>query len=100
MCYSDCNTTHKYYYGTTCYSSCPDGTYLSYTNVHCIACSDLCNTCNTTASTCLSCHDRYYYNNTCITECPANYYGSSLFVCESCTSATNSICNEPLTFTT
>ena len=81
MCYTDCNTTHKYYVGNQCFATCPAGTYLSYTNVHCISCSELCDTCLGTASNCLSCHDRYFYNNTCLTQCPDGYYGSVSFTC-------------------
>jgi proprotein convertase subtilisin/kexin type 5 len=100
MCYSHCSPTQQYYYNSNCYSTCPSGTYISYTGVNCVACSDLCATCYGLATNCTSCDDSYYYNNTCLTQCPTGYYGANTFTCEICTSATADVCNLPLNFTT
>jgi len=76
MCYRDCNSTHKYSYNQSCYSVCPNGTYITYTSVTCGPCSPICNTCRDTATYCLSCNSSFYFNNTCLTVCPNGYYGS------------------------
>lgn len=100
MCYSHCNLTAPYYYGTICYTTCPNGTYVGYTNVYCVACSDLCATCGTSATQCLSCSGRYLYNNSCLGQCPSGYYGDITYTCQLCTSATASKCAQPLNFNT
>lgn len=100
MCYSQCSVSQPFYYGTLCYTTCPSNTFISYTGVHCITCSILCNTCSLTASNCTSCYDRYYYNYSCLTQCPTGYYGSTNLTCEVCTTSTSSICAVPLNFST
>ena len=70
MCYRDCNTTHKFYWNNTCFTICPDGTFLTYTNVHCAACSANCKTCSQNATNCLTCSGKYFYNSSCLTKCP------------------------------
>ena len=100
MCYSDCSSTQKYYFQNTCYSTCPDGTYITYTNVDCAACSSLCYTCSVAANNCTSCHDRYYYQNTCVSKCPTGFYGSTSLICEACSSSSTNVCDNPLSFET
>lgn len=101
MCYKDCNLTHKYYYNNTCFILCPNGTYLTYTNVHCGACSGNCETCENNASRCLSCQGKYLFNFTCLVKCPENYFGNKDFECQLCLNSTNnSACLIPLNFST
>lgn len=76
MCYKDCNGTHKYYFEGKCFNVCPDGTFISYTNVNCTQCSGNCFTCSNNATNCLSCAGKYFYENTCLTICPEGYFGS------------------------
>ena len=100
MCYADCNSTHKYAYNSTCYTACPDGSYLTYTGVTCDACSSVCATCNTSATNCLSCSASYFSVNTCVTQCPTDYYGAPNLTCMSCTGAPADACSKPLSFET
>lgn len=100
MCYSNCNSTHPYYYLSICYSSCPTGTYLTSTNVYCLKCGDLCKTCIGSPTSCLSCNDRYLLGDSCLTSCPSGYYGDSNSICQLCTSSSRLICEDPLIFTT
>lgn len=100
MCYSQCSVSQPYYYGSTCYSVCPSGTYVSYNGVTCVICSDLCATCEINASNCLSCTGRYFYNNNCLTECPSGYYGAVNYTCQQCSASSASICSNPLNFST
>lgn len=102
MCYSDCNSTSKYSYNGTCYNTCPNMTYLTYTNVLCTACASICNNCMGSATNCTSCSSTYYYNSTCLTTCPTGYYGSPSLQCLLCNSSVNATtgCSQPLSFTT
>lgn len=100
MCYSHCSATQQYYYNSLCYSTCPSGTYVSYTGVHCAACSNLCATCYGTASNCTTCFDRYFFNYSCLTQCPSGYYGATDLTCAVCSSATAQVCTQPLSFST
>lgn len=61
MCYKDCNSTHKYYYNSTCTNICPSGTYVTYTQVTCGSCGSNCLTCNKSPTNCTSCSGKYYY---------------------------------------
>lgn len=84
MCYRDCNGTHKYTYNQTCWATCPNGTFITYTSVTCGLCSPICYTCSGTAIFCMSCIKTFFFNNTCLTVCPNGYYGSTALLCLSC----------------
>ncbi len=77
MCYSNCNSTYKYSFDGKCWNTCPNGTYLTYTNVICAACASICNTCFSSATNCTSCISSYYYDNNCLTTCPPDFYGNA-----------------------
>jgi proprotein convertase subtilisin/kexin type 5 len=100
MCYTNCNSTFKYSYNNTCWNTCPSGTYLTYTNVICAACSSVCLTCTGSPTNCLSCSTNFYFNFTCLSVCPQGYYGSTNLVCLTCSGSTSAACNQPLNFTT
>jgi hypothetical protein len=100
MCYRDCNATFKFAYNGTCYNTCPDGSYLTYTGVTCAPCGPLCLTCTGTPTTCTSCATTYYYNNTCMTTCPKGFYGSTTLQCLSCSGSNSAACTNPLSFST
>jgi proprotein convertase subtilisin/kexin type 5 len=75
-------------YNTTCYSTCPNGTYAS--GVVCTVCDSYCVTCNVSSTNCYSCvvsgaNKAYLYNNTCQISCPiGTYFTSSSNICNSC----------------
>lgn len=96
QCYLFCNPSAIYSYNGTCFSSCPNGTYLDYTNINCQACNSICSTCSFSATNCTSCSSKYLYNFTCLSQCPTNMYGSN-GTCLVCTSSVTS-CSKPLTF--
>lgn len=101
MCYSNCNSTFKYSFNGTCWNSCPDGTYLTYTNVICAACASICNTCFGNATNCTSCKASYYYGETCLTSCPTNFFGdASTLTCINCSVLATAACSQPLKYTT
>ena len=100
MCYRDCNNTHKFYWNNTCFKVCPEGTFLTFTNVHCAACSANCKTCTENATRCLTCEGKYFYEFSCLTKCPEKWFGNKQFSCQECTNDTNEFCAKPLTFTT
>jgi hypothetical protein len=97
QCYAFCSPTNIYNFNGTCFSSCPNGSYLDYTNINCQACNAICNTCSLSATNCTSCSATYLFNLTCIGKCPSNYYGANN-TCLPCTPSVSS-CSSPLTFT-
>lgn len=99
MCYQNCNSTHRYSYNQTCLTTCPDGTFITYTSVTCGPCSPICKTCTGVATFCMTCSATYFFNNTCLTRCPTGYYGSPSLLCLSC-SLNATACQNPLDFST
>ena len=62
----------KFQYKSTCYTSCPTGTFPDASNV-CQVCNSNCLTCQTSASFCTSCPTSKLlslYDNTCVDTCP------------------------------
>lgn len=100
MCYSDCNSTFAYSFNGTCWNSCPNGTYVTYTLVTCSVCAAVCLTCSGAAITCTSCSSTYFFNSSCLTVCPTGYYGSPTLQCLTCFNSSSSACTNPLNFTT
>lgn len=97
QCYQFCSPTNPYKYNLTCFLTCPNNTYLDFTNVNCQACNSICKTCSLIATNCTSCTTGYLTNFTCIEKCPAGFYGlnQSCLICTSNVSA----CSNPLKFT-
>lgn len=75
QCYWKCSPDDIFFYNNTCKSTCPDGSYLDYTNVNCQACNSLCKTCSFSATNCTSCATGFLLNQTCASQCPKNFYG-------------------------
>ena len=98
-CNQNCNSTHRYSYNSACYSTCPDGSYLSYDLVTCLACSLPCRTCSGSAGNCSSCIDSYYYLGQCVDACPTNYYVDSNLQCQLCTTNPSHCTLPPLSYT-
>ena len=98
-CNQYCNATHQYGYNGTCYSTCPNGSYLSYDLVTCLSCSLPCRTCHTSAGNCTSCIDSYYYQGQCISACPTNYYVDSNLICQKCSTNPSFCTLPPLNYT-
>lgn len=73
---------------STCYSTCPNGYFLSGSN--CTACDPLCSICSGTATTCSSCNQispsiGYLWNNSCLSGCPnGTYLSTNPNVCTAC----------------
>jgi hypothetical protein len=99
QCNKNCNSTHRYYFNNTCYSLCPNATYLSYDLVSCLACSLPCRTCSGSAGNCSSCIDSYYYLGQCLSSCPSNYYVDSNLQCQACATNPQKCTLPPLTYT-
>lgn len=58
--------------GTTCYLSCPDGSFKISPSA-CSLCTSGCLTCTNSSSTCLSCYPGLYlYQHMCLPSCPTN----------------------------
>ena len=98
-CNQHCNTTHAYSYNGTCHSVCPDGSYLSYDLVTCLACSLPCRTCSGSSGNCSSCIESYYYLGQCIAACPTNYYVDTNLQCQACATNPSHCTLPPLTYT-
>lgn len=98
-CNQNCNSTAKFYFNNTCWSTCPAGSYLSYDLVHCLACSMPCATCVGTAANCTSCIGSYFYLGQCINACPNNFYIDSNLNCVACSSNPQKCALPPLTYT-
>lgn len=97
-CYAFCDPILQLSFNGQCYSTCPDGSYLDFTNVYCQVCNSICKTCFGSATNCTACEGAYLYNNTCLSSCPSNHYNLNN-TCEVCTSSVPS-CSKPLTFET
>lgn len=101
MCRAICAALPNIYFSDSqCVSTCPNGTYLTFTNIECESCAAICRTCTSSASNCLSCASSYMYNSTCQAKCPTGFYGNAELICESCEGLTIPACEKPLTFTT
>ena len=82
-----CNSPYVLY-NNQCPSSCPASNYFVDGSNQCQLCNSNCNTCQTTATYCLSCSGNSYLSsnsNSCVDECPSGYYGA------------NNLCNQCLT---
>ena len=77
MCYAHCNGSMQYYYQGSCQATCPNGTFVDFTNVYCYDCNALCLTCQGSSLNCTSCSSTFLYANTCVSQCPSGYYGQS-----------------------
>lgn len=77
MCYAHCNSTYQYTYSGECYTTCPPGTYVDFTNVNCLACNALCLTCEGNSMNCTGCDGTFKFSTSCVSQCPAGYYGLS-----------------------
>lgn len=101
MCYAYCGSPPLLYFsGTSCVSTCLDGTYLNSNKVNCVSCSSTCRTCTLSANNCLSCAASFMYNSTCVSTCPTGFYGDADLVCRTCTGSSAPACDKPLTFQT
>jgi hypothetical protein len=101
MCYTNCNSTANYSYNGSCWTTCPNGTYVTFTGVTCAACAQVCFTCSSTSTTCLTCKSSYHYGSTCLTVCPSGFYGdAATLTCLNCSSSPSTACDKPLNFTT
>lgn len=99
-CSKQCNSTHAYYFQSVCYTSCPDGSYLSVVDlVTCLKCSTECATCSNSASNCTKCAYKFYYNGQCIDACPSNYFVDDTMSCISCEIYPDKCVLEPLSYT-
>lgn len=98
-CNKHCNSTHAYFYNSACYTTCPNGSYLSYDLVTCLACSLPCRTCTGNAGNCTSCIDSYYYNTQCVAACPTDYYVDSNLQCQKCSTNPDKCTLPPLSYT-
>lgn len=98
-CSLQCNLTAIYFFGGTCYTSCPDGSYLNLVDlVTCLACNSECATCSLTASNCTKCSTKFWYNYQCVNACPANYFVDSNVACVACSLSPDKCVLEPLTY--
>jgi len=97
-CNKNCNSTTIYYYNNTCYSTCPNGSYLSYDLVHCLSCSAPCATCMGSAGNCTTCIGTYYYLGKCLDACPNNFFVDNLR-CVPCSSQPERCTLTPLSYT-
>lgn len=98
MCYAYCDPAKQYFYDSSCYATCPDGTYLTADLVTCMICSLNCTTCFGTATNCTICAGTFKYNGQCISQCPSGFYGDSSGNCLQCSSDIES-CSQPVSFT-
>ena len=98
-CNQHCNSTHIYYFSSTCYSSCPSGSYLTTDLVNCLACGSPCATCQSSATNCTSCLTAYYYLGQCVDACPDNFYVDSSNNCKACSTNPDKCALPPLTYT-
>ena len=99
ICNKNCNATAKFYYLSLCYSSCPNGTYLSFDLINCLKCSNPCATCFNSPGNCTSCLDSYFYLGQCLNACPSNFYINDNLNCISCTVNPQRCILAPLTYT-
>lgn len=84
-CSAQCNSTHVYFFKEQCYTTCPDGSYLSVLDlVTCLSCSTECATCSVTAGNCTKCAFKFFYNFKCVDACPSNYFVDNDLACIAC----------------
>ena len=63
----------------TCYSPCPDGTFLDNNDTNCSDCHPFCQLCEINSTYCSECTlngtwKAYLLNNECLLTCPVEYY--------------------------
>ena len=96
QCYGYCSPTLPFSFNGTCYSQCPNNSYLDFTNINCQACNSICLTCQITSTNCTACSSSFLFNATCLSQCPKGYYANN----QSCLICTSNVpsCSSPLTF--
>jgi hypothetical protein len=98
-CNKQCNTTAIYFYNSDCYTSCPDGSYLSTDLVTCFSCAVQCQTCLNVAAKCTRCAGKFLYLGQCLDACPSNYFVNTNMSCVSCLVVPSKCILPPLTYT-